>query len=78
MAYMTDTEAKETIESMRDTAVWDAGNLKRRINGLKEDLEKDPWVDTAAQITRLETRLVVMNMQAAALAIAAEKFKKED
>jgi hypothetical protein len=74
MAYMTDLEAKETIEHLRDRAVNDTVTLKHRIAELKSDYEKDRWEDTASQITRLEDRLVVRVLEAAALAIAATKF----
>lgn len=71
---MTDLEAKETIEAMRDTAVNDTVTLKRRIEELKTDYAVDPHETTAAQIERLETRLVIRVEQAKALAIALTKF----
>jgi hypothetical protein len=74
MAYMTDLEAKEIIEHLRDRAVSDTVTLKHRIATLKTEMEVDPWEGTAAQITRKEDRLVVRVLEAKALAIAATKF----
>lgn len=71
---MTDLEAKELIEAMRDRAVNDFATLQRRIAAYKADYEKYQYEETAAQITRLEDRLVVKGDEAKALAIAASKF----
>lgn len=71
---MSDTEAHDIITAMRDTAIDDTGALKTRIKTLKDDYAKDPWEDTAAQITRLEERLTKRTTEAIALAIAETKF----
>lgn len=71
---MLDLEAKELIETMRDNKVTEVINLKRRIKDLKIDYVVDPHETTAAQIDRLEERLVIRQDEAKALAIAATKF----
>lgn len=71
---MTDLEAKETIEALHAAAVNDRMALVLRIDDLKEEYRNDPWEDTAAQIRRLEDRLVVKGLHAEALAIAFTKF----
>ncbi len=71
---MTDLEAKETIADLHAAAVNDRVSLILRIDELRSDYEKDPWEDTAAQINRLENRLVVRGLHVEALAIALTKF----
>jgi hypothetical protein len=71
---MSDTEAHDIIVAMRDTAIADFVSIKARINKLKEEYEADGWDITAAQITRLETKLTKRTTEAIALAIAETKF----
>lgn len=71
---MSDTEAHDIIVNMRDTAIADFVSIKARINKLKEEYEVDGWDITAAQITRLETKLTKRTTEAIALAIAETKF----
>lgn len=77
MPVMPDSEAHQIIRSMRDTAIEDTVNLKRRIDELKAEFKKDPWEITEAQIKRLETRLEKRVKEATALAIATVQFKEE-
>lgn len=72
--YMTDLEAKETIEGMVEAHEREIGSLKNRIDSLKAEYAVDKWEETATQIRRLEDRLVVRGLQAAALKIAVAKF----
>jgi outer membrane murein-binding lipoprotein Lpp len=71
---MTDTEAKTTLWSMFETAVSDVSSFKRRIAELEEDFNADPSPDTAAQIERTKARLEKRVREAAALAIATNRF----
>jgi Txe/YoeB family toxin of Txe-Axe toxin-antitoxin module len=74
VAIQTDTEAKEIITDLMNTAVNDTINIKARIEDLKKDYETDVWDITKAQIDRLEVRLARRVKEAAALAIAVTKF----
>jgi hypothetical protein len=74
MAHMTDSEAKEIINSLAGEMLADVAALTRRIPELQEDFEKDPWPDTKVQITRLKDRLAKRDGQVTALIIAMEKF----
>jgi hypothetical protein len=74
MAVMTDTDAKEIIQSMLDTAVNDAISIQRRVQEYKNDYAVDPHEDTAAQIERTANRYARKVKEAQALAIAVTKF----
>lgn len=74
MAVMTDTEAKEILEAMLDTAISDVVSFKQRLTDYRNDFNADPSPDTAAQIARIEVRLAKRVKEGAALAIAGTKF----
>lgn len=74
MAIMPDTEAKEIVTDMMNTAVTDTVNMQRRLKELNLDYEADPWELTAKQIERVQNRLERRVKEAAALAIAVTKF----
>jgi len=69
-----ETEAREVIQDMWDTAVRDVVRLQQRIADLKVDYKIDPYPLTESEIKRLEERLVKRDREAHALSMALSKF----
>lgn len=71
---MDDKTALTVLTNMHATAVSDTAALDERLKSLNEDYAKDPWADTAAQISRISGRVTRRRLEAEALAAALQKF----
>lgn len=71
---MDNKSALIILRQMHETAAKDAAALNKRLVDLDADYAKDPWEDTAVQISRIAARLTRKQLEADALAVAVAKF----
>lgn len=71
---MDNKSALIILRQMHETATKDAAALDKRLAVLDADYAKDPWEDTAVQISRIAARLTRKSIEADALAVAIAQF----
>lgn len=69
MIPMTPHNARAIVQEMLVRRRDDVPALEKRIESLEKDFAVDPWEGTAAQIKRLQTRLVHARLEVEALEI---------